>query len=206
MGVAVHLVIAANLQSSNLPSEYCEQGADVMHIIADQFGISDARSLYENAYKSAMSDGQRVFVIVTQKLTVEAQNALLKLFEEPPERCEIYLVVPHESLIIPTLRSRFVDSQFGVSSDDGEDAVEFLASDYKDRLALIADKAKAKDGVWMEGLVTKLASEIKRRDLSKDLKVQQSLALVESYVSIRGASRKMLLEELALSLPVISTR
>ena len=41
-----------------------------------------------------------------QNLTTEAQNALLKTLEEPPENCRIVLTAPSESFLLPTILAR----------------------------------------------------------------------------------------------------
>ena len=47
-----------------------------------------------------------VTIPLAKKLTEEAQNALLKLLEEPPENVYIILTVPDADLLLPTVVSR----------------------------------------------------------------------------------------------------
>jgi len=48
------------------------------------FTINDARTLSDRAQLRAMGTGGRVFVIFAPTIPADAQNALLKTFEEPP--------------------------------------------------------------------------------------------------------------------------
>jgi len=199
----VHLVISSTLETANLPSDLMSPATDVRHVIKDQLGIADARDLVELSSRTSLSSETYSFVIVTKSITTEAQNALLKLLEEPPKNTSIYLVVPHESLLIPTLRSRFITAE-SVVAEIGQDvdAQIFLTTPIADRLALIASKAKQKDTLWLETMVLNLGKVVTSSPEVPLLNVYKALGLAESYVRIRGASRKMLLEELALSLPV----
>ena len=50
--------------------------------------------------------GRKFFILEIDSITHEAQNALLKIFEEPNEYAHFFLVIPSEELLLPTLRSR----------------------------------------------------------------------------------------------------
>lgn len=72
-------------------------------------GIEAARSLEQ--FLSLKVPGNKDFdraVIVDEahKLTIEAQNALLKTLEEPPKGTIIILNTTHEQALLPTIRSR----------------------------------------------------------------------------------------------------
>ncbi len=137
----------------------------------------------------------RRFVIFAESMTEEAQNALLKLFEEPPQETVFYLVIPNPSILLPTLRSRLIGREEGVSSQESSLTDEFIKMNYGERLDLIAKLAK-KDSDSLKRLVVDLGKVD-----TKDRRVKQSLLLATKYISNRGASKKMLVEELALSLP-----
>ena len=194
MSTAPTLIIADLLSKADLPAVAATPGIDVVHIVTESFGIDDARKLKYEATQSAVSDSVRTFVVAARTITVEAQNALLKLFEEPPLSAQFYVVMPHERVLIPTLRSRFVVVTAGVISVD-DCATEFLNATLAERLSLIAEKNKVKDYQWMEHIVRTLPATV-----SAD--ARESVLLVDAYLQTRGAARKMLLEELALALPV----
>lgn len=195
------LYIAENLQAATLPEEYCTPATDVVHIVSDAFGIDAARQLIEDANRRPLEGGYRTFIIAFKSATTEAQNALLKLFEEPPETSRFMVVVPRVSALIPTLLSRLQVEEVELLEQDNINFKDFLQMDYKDRLEKIAWYAKSKDQEWFNsirsGLVEYGSLESK---LSKAAKV--NVSFVSSLLGTRGASNKMLLEELALSLPV----
>lgn len=188
------LLIADSLENASLPEELKSETTDTRHLYTDNLSIDEARWLVKESAKKALSAGLYQFVIVAKGLTHEAQNALLKLFEEPPENTVFYLIVPHESILIPTLRSRLIVTSN--TSTKSKSAVEFLEQSVKDRIDTVAKLAK--DDPQTLGRIVRELGERHLRELSPDAK--RSLLLCEKYVYNRGASRKMLLEELALSL------
>lgn len=79
-------------------------------IVALSFGllsVDDARRLIGAASISS-SSGTKAVIASATRLFHEAQNALLKVLEEPPAGVTIILAVPSEGMLIPTLRSRLL--------------------------------------------------------------------------------------------------
>src|SRR3989344_1212515 len=71
----------------------------------ETFGIEEARGLTLLAGRKALGK-EKIFLIIPGRITLEAQNALLKTFEEPFPNTYFFLGVREEALVIPTLRSR----------------------------------------------------------------------------------------------------
>lgn len=188
------LLIADSLENASLPEELKSETTDTRHLFTDNLSIDEARWLVKESSKKALGTELHQFVILAKGLTHEAQNALLKLFEEPPANTVFYLIVPHESILIPTLRSRLIVT--GNSTADSTKADEFLKQSVKERIDTVAKLAK--DDPQTLGRIVRELGEKHLTELSPDAK--RSLLLCEKYVYNRGASRKMLLEELALSL------
>ncbi len=192
------LVLADDLESADLPSDLKNESADTRHISVESFGIDEARNLKSLASERAFSGDHHHFIITCRSITEEAQNALLKLFEDPPSGAIFYLVMPSENRLLPTLRSRLYLEHNQSNSEKEDLAKTFLRLDYKDRMEWIADTAKKDPDKLLD-----LVREISRSDFkSWTMEAKRSLLLAERYVYNRGAGKKMLIEELALSLPI----
>lgn len=192
------LILADDLLSADIPDELKSEDADTRHLTVDSFGIDEARNLKNLAGERAFSGKHHNFIITTRSLTEEAQNAILKLFEEPPAGAIFYLIIPSETRLLPTLRSRLFLRHNKSNSQKDDVAHLFLRFDYKERMEWIAYMAK-KDPDKLVDLVR----EISRFDLKLwSPGAKRALLLAEKYVYNRGASKKMLIEELALSLPL----
>jgi hypothetical protein len=71
-------------------------------------GIDAARRLKEFLFQLPIKSSKKTAVIVSgDTLTLEAQNALLKISEDPPAHARIIIIVKSEENLLPTLRSRF---------------------------------------------------------------------------------------------------
>lgn len=80
---------------------------DIIQFSFELFSIEDARRLIDAASVSGLGN-KKVIIASMTRVFHEAQNALLKIVEEPPEGTVIILCVPSEGVLIPTLRSRLL--------------------------------------------------------------------------------------------------
>jgi DNA polymerase III gamma/tau subunit len=69
--------------------------------------IARARAIIKQANIKPFAGGYNVFIVVDAHLArEEAQNALLKLVEEPPDRSVLIFITPNPDAILYTIRSR----------------------------------------------------------------------------------------------------
>lgn len=74
---------------------------------ARSFHIEEIRKLQEQAFVLPNDGDKRIFILVNaHHMTVQAQNALLKLLEEPPPHLMIVLTADSRSSLLPTVISR----------------------------------------------------------------------------------------------------
>ena len=76
---------------------------------AEQIKIDSVRALIKEAYIKPAECDRKVFIIENaQQMTVDAQNALLQVFEEPPKNVTFFLLTESRNLLLSTLKSRAV--------------------------------------------------------------------------------------------------
>lgn len=176
---------------------------DVFVFEGERMGIDEARALRERAQIRPM--GKASIVLLSYRtLTTEAQNALLKLFEEPPERVIFFLVVPSLASVIPTLRSRLSPARGKVERKHSKkDAHAFLLSNSPaKRLEAVQHLIEEKDKTGASALLISLEEEL--RAALPDKKAAEALRDIErgrAYLFDRAPSIKLILEHLALTLP-----
>ena len=178
----------------------------------ERFGIDESRELI--ALSSLKNFNEAVFLIGAASITGEAQQALLKLFEEPQKGTTFVLLVPHGALL-PTLKSRMLEykqlTKDGPLLSEGpsfvmQEAGKFLKMGGKERSDFIAKMLKDEEGTkervrdFINALETELAPRVQNAAARQGL---EDIAMVRDYVGDRAPSLKMLLEHLALSLPTI---
>ncbi|MCD5382055.1 MAG: hypothetical protein LR017_01920 [Candidatus Pacebacteria bacterium] len=170
--------------------------ADVSVTCYTTFGIADARQLKQAAHLVPVQEEKRIFVVGFRNITTEAQNALLKLFEDPPHTAQFYVVSPQEDILLPTLRSRLqYRASVGTTTTDTVHA--FLTQPVAARLAEIADRNTKKDTAWFDAILAEAAVYISEGGTTAE---KRAVLYVQQYVRARSASKKMLLEHMALSL------
>ena len=97
-----------------------------LHIISNQgsmIKVDEIRDIKEKA-KVYPNDGDKsVFIICeAQNMNAQAQNALLKIFEEPARHVSFILTCPSKSSLLETITSRA--TAYFAGEDSGEDAGE----------------------------------------------------------------------------------
>jgi hypothetical protein len=83
---------------------------------AETIGIDQVRQLQEQLRFSS-GDKRFVFLLFADRLTLQAQHALLKLLEEPPANTQIVLVSNKPHALLSTIRSRCSERRVGGASD-----------------------------------------------------------------------------------------
>jgi len=188
---------------------------DFWHGQFGSLGIDEARQIKDMQQRAAAVVGaKKVFVISTDTITHEAQNALLKVFEEPTVGTHFFLLMPSAEGLLPTLRSRLVmvpgvvpDAQEKLNnpSDTGATVETFLSAPKGKRLTLLKSIIEEKDKraaiAMVDVILRKLSKDSKK---SKDHLVHQKdlemLLEMRGYLNDRSASVKMILEYIAVSL------
>jgi DNA polymerase III delta prime subunit len=147
-------------------------------------------------------------------ITEKAQNAMLKLFEEPRGDTHFFLIIPSLNNIISTLRSRFFIIDSNCSCDSDVDIKKFLnkniggrLEDIKELCESVSDEEKSKIEIinFINRLETELKNKINISKITKEeLKLFEEIEKVRQYASEQSPSLKMLLEYLAIIIPTKS--
>lgn len=92
----------------------------VTHEKAGSVGVDEIRKqVVEDIEIKPYCSDKKIYVIPeASKMTVQAQNALLKTLEEPPEYAYIILLADNPDILLPTILSRCVMINFRPLSDE----------------------------------------------------------------------------------------
>lgn len=120
-----------------------ESGNHPDYTVIDQpksIGVDAVRDLISSIGSRPYEGGKRVVVIKrADSMTVQAQNALLKTLEAPPEDTIFFLIAENISALLPTIISRARPMRFKLmSAQDAEAALVSMGYD-AERAALLAD-------------------------------------------------------------------
>lgn len=192
---------------------------DFLHLTFETFGIEEGRKLKEMQVGKAFAGDRRFFIVTTSSFTSEAQNSLLKVFEDPSPNVHFFVITPSADGMFPTLRSRFFiiehESKYKTKKTRNEktlSAKEFLKGSKASRLAMIKGIVEEKDKdaalALLNALETELHSKLlERTGSSSEAGLKQTAQLLEEigrgkqYLHDRSSSAKLILEHIALVLP-----
>lgn len=168
-----------------------------------EFRIADARQLIEWAYATPPTHTRQVFVVIAESIALEAQHALLKLLEEPPAISSFVFVLPHD-ILIPTLRSRCLihTATTAIEPEMLTEFADFTKQSISNRLATIATLADKKDAAAYHDLKRGLLHYMEQVDNRMSKQKREHLHWLLLQMALRGASQKMLWEEVAFTLAV----
>lgn len=177
--------------------------SEVNYITLKNFGISDVRTLTEKAFIRPQIGSIQLIVVCINSITIEAQQALLKLLEEPPVSTAFVFCVSNTMYLLPTLLSRFQLTV--VTVDVTNDTIspsfsDFILLSVPERFNEITLRLAAKDTKWVEEIKDGLLGQLVKHG---SIIPPESVALlfwIAEHLQTRGASNKLLLEELALTI------
>lgn len=102
-------------------------------------GVDDIRQLQKDIYIKPYQSTKKVYIIVgAEKMTIQAQNSLLKILEEPPRYGVLILTTQHRQQLLPTILSRAVCIKFRVHPK--HEIEQFLYREYphmKDKVPIV---------------------------------------------------------------------
>lgn len=175
---------------------------DYYFLEIDTLGIDDSRDLRSRAAMAPAMSRARALTIAANKITLEAQNALLKLLEEPRTESVFFLIVPERTVLISTFLSRFSKVNSQASENTGlsvpDIIAEFISAGPAARLKLLneRDDLKTRSNA-------RLCMDIFERYHGRDPRSYEHLALAKKYLDDQASSVKLLMEHLALVIPQV---
>ena len=193
---------------------------DFWHGQYKTFTIENARQITDAQERAAFAKGfgepRKIFIIQAEIITEEAQNALLKVFEEPTFGTHFFVISPQD-ILLPTLRSRMqvIPLEDRLQGEMSKTVFDILGMKMKERLAKVKEITDAiKDGdqslqSYDEARKTKqdaiyllnqIETELHSKGLEKSAKALEICELARESLYDRGAPVKMILENVMLSI------
>lgn len=179
-------------------------------------GIDDVKAMQQKLYLKPFRGNQKAVIIQdSHLLTIEAQNALLKVLEEPPENTLIILTAENGDALLPTVRSRvsiisLQNEQVTISPEEQSDLREIIKSlpqwEAGRALKLAEKLAKNKDDtlLWLEKMII-ITRETLLSQLSPDTQKQiyyvrllKSLQTTSMQIKTTNVNLRLALENLLL--------
>jgi DNA polymerase III delta prime subunit len=150
----------------------------------DSIGIDAAREVKNFLWQRPNTSARRTLIIDNAELlTTEAQNALLKITEEPPSSSLLILVTSDIESILPTIVSRLPKIYFGAVPQDAIEGWLVKAEHLtKAKATMLAKRSLGKPGIaWR---------------LLHDAAFQKNLELAEAFLKTSPQERRDFIKKL----------
>lgn len=139
---------------------------------------------------------QRLILLKIQEITLQAQNAMLKLLEETKEDTQIILQIDNINKLIDTVISRCVLMQSStLAPESGEEVYNFLKMDIFQRLEYVKN-IKSQDTFIQEIISAIIHTQSNILDIKNKIKILKDIQI--AYVS--NVSKKLILEDIAINI------
>jgi hypothetical protein len=183
---------------------------DYVKEVFESFGVDDGHRIAVAHLKRAITGNKKIFLISVLSFSHEAQNALLKMFEEPTENTHFFIIVPSLDILLPTLKSRLLTIEIEEEKKtDTSQAQLFFSSPIATRMkmvdSLLEEKNKHEALLFLSVLESyahvtflKNNSDFILREFLEDV------VKIRGYLRDRSPSVKILLEHVVHTAPHIS--
>lgn len=162
---------------------------DVWEYSCETLSVDNARELKRRQESKAILGGKKMLLVSCTFITTEAQNSLLKVFEEPTKDTYIFLVLPSVTSVLPTLLSRLEVIQLETETVEGA-AEAFLGATVVERQeiikAIVENKDKAEAIRFLSGIEKVLSKNIAENKESLKIIIQMKLYLYSRSPSVKS--------------------
>ena len=188
---------------------------DFCHMSFDSFKIDDARDLKSVEYEKGFGVGKKIFLISANNILLEAQNTLLKIFEEPIENTHFFIITPNTDVLLKTLVSRFYLIKTKPElAEELKNAEKFITMPIKNRIDFIKEmlvEAEDNDDEVVSinssrpkalKFLNALEIVLHKKFLKNSLQICfEQIFKVREFLNQPGSSAKSLMESIALIVP-----
>lgn len=190
------LLITTNADKDAL--EYCQidlnqPNVDTLIIRPDpSIGIETIRTLHPFISRRPLKNTSKHIVFIdAHTLTPEAQNALLKLLEEPPNYLTTILISPHTHAFLDTILSRcriiHTHTVLKTNTKESSELSKIVAVSPAERLKLVPTNTKSKEAaiVYCTSLITEAETMLKTKPTPQ---TTENLALLSTCLDNLNAN------------------
>lgn len=201
--VLVH--IGTTVSAPTVPLEYRTPGLDVTVLEYEKMTVAEARAFVSLARERPLEGSVRTIVLCVPSMSEAVQNTLLKILEEPPATTQIHIITPKVGQLLPTVRSRVqVVGEASTVGTVSSEVLQWLRAPVAERIQTVAKWHKQEDSDPGVEVLQVVGEWLVQQAESAATDLRATYQYVDSWYQQPGASRKMLLEELALQLPKIT--
>lgn len=174
-------------------------------------GIEDVRNIQKNIFLKPFKGKKKATIIILKNgATIEAQNSMLKLLEEPPPSSLIFLITNNAKIFLPTILSRvklieLTNEEFQTNPKGLEEILSLDTAGDRLYLAQIVGKDKDEVIIWLETTILAARDKMLKNlnDKQESLKYRKlihKLELTHYDLKTTNVNPRLALENLFLNI------
>lgn len=173
-----HIALVSDLESFMVSLEDLVPKKSLKIFLKDDFLVDDAKAVIKEAYIAESSS--KTVALGAKSFNLYAQNALLKILEEPPRNIVFIVATPSKSALLPTIRSRMPFRDYRKQAFCEPSGIDFHRFGLEEIYAFIQER-KFMERQALKTLIQTLTKEA----LSQGVKLKESdLELFASLVRL----------------------
>ena len=192
-----YIIIGDNTKNKKLIRQFLIDGFQKITFFemkGDDFLIDKARELKKESSLSISKNENKIIFLDYKKINTDTQNALLKTFEEILPSSHIFLFIPNDYFLLPTIKSRgrilMGEPELDLSLVD-----IFIESNFLEREKLIQKIDKHNIATFFNSLEKRI---LEQKDVDKEF--YKKFLDLKKYIFDKGVSLKNILLWIALNL------
>jgi len=210
-----YIISARNLKKGKVEAEKIIEAENVdkfeqiLDIFEKDLGIEDVRNIKKKIYVKPLRGNRKSNILILKKgASREAQNAMLKLLEEPPASSIIIIITQNYHIFLPTILSRVkvieVKNEKKLNNEGLIQILEIKNAGDSLYLAEVISKDRDKAILWLEDAIFSARDEMINNldDNSQSLKyhkIIKDLELAHSDLKNTNVNARLALENLFLN-------
>lgn len=181
--------------------------ADFYLLDCPNIKVSQVRDLQKFLSLKPHSSNYKIAIIQnSEKLTLEAANALLKTLEEPPQKSLIFLLAENKEQLLPTIASRcYLTRDNFIMENLSRGELVNLENEF-DKISKMSTKEKfdyAEDLSQKDNIIDVLTKWLlffrnNRKSFFKSLNIVKEIQKTQKIIAATNANKRLLLENLLL--------
>ncbi len=171
---------------------------------SDGIGVHDIHSITHHIHTARSKNQPAILIVQTTSITIPAQNKLLKSLEEMGKGNYVFLCVPHDVSLLPTVVSRCREL-YCIGKKEKIDGEKFFTLPLQERFSTIDALIEGQDKNKISQFLNTLEMIYHARILKKggggenEIRLYASLTRAREYLRDPSVSLKQILRDIAVT-------
>ncbi len=152
----------------------------------DEFKVDSVKEVIREAYIA--EDEIKYITLIAKNYNIYAQNALLKILEEPPKNILFILIAPSKTIFLPTIRSRMSIQKWDIKKERKSLDIDLKRLSLKDIFSFLKENRFLKKEESKEIIETMLSEALLKYDINLNEKEMDRFKKALELINLNARS------------------